>query len=67
MQSSQGEEVGLAYDRQKIMQFIKVTRDYSHLKPEGMEIIAGALRLKKTTAGQVMTRLQSLAERNSMF
>ena len=29
-----GDEIGQVYDRQKLMEFIKVTTDYSHLEPD---------------------------------
>ena len=55
-----GEEIGQAYDRQKLMEFIKVTKDFSHLEPEEVDMITGALSLKRTTAGEVMTRLEDV-------
>ena len=36
-----GEEIGQVYDRQKLMEFIRVTKDYSHLAPD--EVIIHAI------------------------
>lgn len=51
-----GEEIGHVYDRERLMEYIKITKTYNQLEDEEMNIISGALGLKTKTAEDVMTR-----------
>ncbi|XP_028968316.1 metal transporter CNNM4 [Galendromus occidentalis] len=50
-----GEEIGHVYDREKLVEYIKLTMDYTQLANEEVNIISGALELKTKHAGQIMT------------
>ncbi|GFY78974.1 metal transporter CNNM2 [Trichonephila inaurata madagascariensis] len=52
-----GEEIGNVYDRERLMEFIRVTKDYNKLENEEVNIISGALELKKKTVADVMTQI----------
>lgn len=52
-----GEEIGHVYDRERLMEYIKITKTYNQLEDDEMNIISGALGLKTKTAEDVMTRL----------
>ena len=51
-----GEEIGHVYDRERLMEYIKITKTYNQLEDDEMNIISGALCLKTKTAEDVMTR-----------
>ena len=53
-----GDEIGNVYDRERLMEYIKVTKTYNKLEEDEMNIISGALGLKTKTVGEVMTRLE---------
>lgn len=53
-----GAEIGHVYDRERLMEYIKVTKTYNKLEEDEMNIISGALGLKTKTAENVMTRLE---------
>ncbi|XP_025016814.1 metal transporter CNNM4-like [Tetranychus urticae] len=55
-----GDEIGQVYDRERLMEFIRITRDYSQLEPAEVNIISGALELKKKTVGLIMTCLEGV-------
>lgn len=55
-----GDEIGQVYDRERLMEFIRITRDYSQLETAEVNIISGALELKKKTVGQIMTALEDV-------
>ncbi|XP_050734482.1 unextended protein-like isoform X2 [Eriocheir sinensis] len=55
-----GEEIGNTYDRERLMELIKVTHDRNDLKMEEQNIICGALELHKKTVGEVMTKLDDV-------
>ncbi|KAI1289698.1 Metal transporter CNNM2 [Halotydeus destructor] len=55
-----GEEIGQVYDRQKLMEFIILNKDYSQLANTEVNMITGALYLKTKTASEVMTRLEDV-------
>lgn len=52
-----GDEIGNVYDRERLMEYIKVTKTYNKLEEDEVNIISGALCLKTKTAAEVMTRL----------
>ncbi|XP_050049356.1 unextended protein-like [Dermacentor andersoni] len=55
-----GEEIGHVYDREKLIEYIRLTKDYNKLENEEVDIISGALELKKKTANQAMTRMDDV-------
>lgn len=55
-----GEEIGNVYDRERLMEFIRVTKDYNKLENEEVNIISGALELKKKTVSGVMTQIDDV-------
>lgn len=55
-----GEEIGHAYDRERLMEFIRVTRDYNNLEPDEVNIISGALKLKRIQLNEIMTRIDDV-------
>lgn len=55
-----GEEIGNVYDRERLMEFIRVTKDYNKLENEEVNIISGALELKKKTVADVMTQIDDV-------
>uniref|UniRef100_A0A6G1SNQ0 Metal transporter CNNM2 n=1 Tax=Aceria tosichella TaxID=561515 RepID=A0A6G1SNQ0_9ACAR len=55
-----GEEIGHAYDRERLMEFIRVTRDYNNLESDEVNIISGALKLKRIPLSEVMTRIEDV-------
>jgi len=55
-----GEEIGHAYDRERLMEFIRVTRDYNNLETDEVNIISGALKLKRIPLSEVMTRIEDV-------
>ncbi|XP_076367882.1 unextended protein-like [Tachypleus tridentatus] len=55
-----GEEIGKVYDREKLIEYIKVTMAYNKLENEEVNIISGALELKKKTASQIMTKIDDV-------
>lgn len=55
-----GEEIGHAYDRERLMEFIRITRDYNNLETDEVNIISGALKLKRIQLSEVMTRIEDV-------
>ncbi|XP_077502022.1 unextended protein-like [Amblyomma americanum] len=55
-----GEEIGHVYDREKLIEYIRLTKDYNMLETEEVDIISGALELKKKTANEAMTRMDDV-------
>lgn len=55
-----GEEIGHAYDRERLMEFIKVTRDINNLETDEVNIISGALKIKRIQICEVMTRIEDV-------
>lgn len=53
-----GEEINHAYDRERLMEFIRITSDYNNLETEEVNIISGALKLKRVHIEEVMTRIE---------
>ncbi|XP_038071020.1 metal transporter CNNM2-like isoform X2 [Patiria miniata] len=52
-----GKEIGNVYDRERLVELIKVTDEYTDLQKEEVDIISGALELKRTPVKCVMTPL----------
>lgn len=55
-----GEEIGHAYDRERLMEFIQVTRDVNNLETDEVNIISGALKIKRIKISEVMTRIEDV-------
>lgn len=55
-----GEEIGNVYDRERLMEYIRVTKDYNRLEVDEMNIISGALRFKNITVVDVMTPIDDV-------
>ncbi|XP_046454205.1 unextended protein-like isoform X2 [Daphnia pulex] len=55
-----GEELGAYYNRERLKELIKVTKEYHDLEKEEVNIIAGALELRRKTVGDIMTRLEDV-------
>lgn len=55
-----GDEIGNVYDRERLMEYIRITKDYNKLEIEEVNIISGALGLKKKMVGEIMTRLEDV-------
>lgn len=55
-----GEEKGNVYDRERLMEFIKITGHHTQLGEDEVAIISGALKLKKIKVDQIMTRIEDV-------
>lgn len=55
-----GEELGHAYDRERLMEFIKVTRDINNLEADEVNIISGALKIKRIQIREIMTKIDDV-------
>ncbi|XP_049713030.1 metal transporter CNNM4 [Elephas maximus indicus] len=53
-----GQEIGTVYNREKLMEMLKVTEPYNDLVKEELNMIQGALELRTKTVEDVMTQLQ---------
>lgn len=55
-----GEEIGHAYDRERLMEFIQVTRDINNLEADEVNIISGALKIKRVQIREIMTKIDDV-------
>ncbi|XP_042894838.1 unextended protein-like [Parasteatoda tepidariorum] len=55
-----GEEIRNVYNRKRLMEFIRVTKDFNDLHNEEVDIISGALELTKKTVADVMTKINDV-------
>ncbi|XP_011258942.2 metal transporter CNNM4 [Camponotus floridanus] len=55
-----GEEIGNVYNRERLKELVKVTNEYNDLEKDEVNIIAGALELRKKTVADVMTRIEDV-------
>ncbi|XP_020942931.1 metal transporter CNNM4 isoform X2 [Sus scrofa] len=53
-----GQEIGTVYNREKLMEMLKVTEPYNDLVKEELNMIQGALELRTKTVEDIMTQLQ---------
>ncbi|ODN06181.1 Metal transporter CNNM2 [Orchesella cincta] len=53
-----GEEIGIVYNREKLKELVKITIEHNDLEADEVNIISGALELKKKTVEHIMTRLE---------
>ncbi|KAJ8286746.1 hypothetical protein GJAV_G00042810 [Gymnothorax javanicus] len=54
-----GQEIGTVYNREKLIEMLKVTEPYNDLVKEELNIIQGALELRTKTVEDVMTPLSN--------
>ncbi|UYV68359.1 CNNM2 [Cordylochernes scorpioides] len=55
-----GEEIGNIYDRDRLTEYIRLTRNYNRLENEEVNMITGALELKSKQVHDVMTRIEDV-------
>lgn len=55
-----GEEIGNVYNRERLKELIKVTNEYHDLEKDEVNIISGALELRRKTVLDVMTKLDDV-------
>lgn len=55
-----GEEIGHVYDRDRLMEFIRITQEFTELKPEEVNIISGAMQLKHVPISNIMTKIEDV-------
>ncbi|XP_058795017.1 unextended protein isoform X2 [Phymastichus coffea] len=55
-----GVEIGNVYNRDRLKELVKVTTDYNDLEKDEVNIISGALELRKKTVADVMTRIEDV-------
>lgn len=55
-----GEEIAFVYDRERLQEYIRLTKSYNNLDAQEINIIIGALKIKKVTIGYVMTKLKDV-------
>lgn len=53
-----GEEIGNVYNRERLKELVRVTNDINDLDKDEVNIISGALELRKKTVAGVMTHLE---------
>lgn len=54
-----GQEIGTVYNREKLVEMLKVTEPYNDLVKEELNMIQGALELRTKTVEDVMTQLSN--------
>ncbi|KAM4634980.1 metal transporter CNNM4 [Polymixia lowei] len=54
-----GQEIGTVYNREKLVEMLKVTEPYNDLVKEELNMIQGALELRTKTVEDVMTPIQN--------
>ncbi|KMQ95232.1 metal transporter cnnm2-like protein [Lasius niger] len=55
-----GEEIGNVYNRERLKELVKVTNEYNDLEKDEVNIIAGALELRKKSVADIMTRIEDV-------
>lgn len=55
-----GKEIRTVYNRKRLMEFIRLTKDFNDLHNDEVDIISGALELSKKTVGDIMTKLNDV-------
>ncbi|XP_028166421.1 metal transporter CNNM4-like [Ostrinia furnacalis] len=55
-----GEEIGSVYNRERLKELVKVTTDVNDLDKDEVNIISGALELRKKSVADVMTKLEDV-------
>ncbi|KAF2894478.1 hypothetical protein ILUMI_11678 [Ignelater luminosus] len=55
-----GEEIGNVYNRERLKELVKVTTGENDLDKDEVNIISGALELRKKTVAEVMTKIEDV-------
>ncbi|XP_015609987.1 metal transporter CNNM4 [Cephus cinctus] len=55
-----GEEIGNVYNRERLKELVNITTEYNDLEKDEVNIISGALELRKKTVADVMTRIEDV-------
>ncbi|CAH0730361.1 unnamed protein product, partial [Brenthis ino] len=55
-----GEEIGSVYNRERLKELVKVTTGVNDLDKDEVNIISGALEMRKKTVSDVMTKLEDV-------
>lgn len=55
-----GDELGHVYDRERLMEFINLTKEYNQLETDEVNIISGALKLKRIEVREIMTKIDDV-------
>ncbi|OQV26089.1 Metal transporter CNNM2 [Hypsibius exemplaris] len=55
-----GREIGTVYDRERLVELIRVTMDHNLLESDEVNIISGTLSLKRKKVGNIMTPLDDV-------
>ncbi|XP_015609989.1 metal transporter CNNM4 isoform X2 [Cephus cinctus] len=55
-----GEEIGNVYTRERLKELVNITTEYNDLEKDEVNIISGALELRKKTVADVMTRIEDV-------
>ncbi|OWF38439.1 metal transporter CNNM4-like [Mizuhopecten yessoensis] len=55
-----GEEIGQVYDREKLSELVRVTKDFNDLNKEEVDIIEGALELTRKPVKDIMTKIEDV-------
>ncbi|XP_054013129.1 unextended protein [Hylaeus anthracinus] len=55
-----GEEIGNVYNRERLKELVRVTTGYNDLEKDEVNIIAGALELRKKTVADIMTKIEDV-------
>lgn len=55
-----GEEITFVYDRERLQEYIRITRNNNNFDAQEVNIIFGALKIKKVPIGHVMTKLKDV-------
>lgn len=55
-----GEEIAFVYDRERLQEYIRITRSYNNFDAQEINIITGALKIKKVCVNHVMTKIKDV-------
>lgn len=55
-----GEEIVFVYDRERLQEYIRLTKNNNNFDAQEINIITGALKIKKMTVAHVMTKLRNV-------
>ncbi|KAF7995021.1 hypothetical protein HCN44_004493 [Aphidius gifuensis] len=55
-----GEEIGNVYNRERLKELVKVTTGFNDLEKDEVNIISGALELRKKTVSNIMTKIEDV-------
>lgn len=57
---SLGDEIAFVYDRERLQEYLRITRNCNNLDAQEINIITGALKIRKVKVGQIMTKLKDV-------